>query len=168
VLAQVLPVPRSRSVCRQGLQPGGNKVGIRRSPTFQGRYGRYSRSHRSEIPKSFFGFGVEHEKLHFQFSKHLEAIFFEGPNYKTRTHQIRYCSNKHTQNFPTHFFFHTQNFPILQAHRFFTHKISLVHKISFFYRPTVRPRHTSLPLECHRNATNRTRSVSSARHSTTA
>jgi hypothetical protein len=34
--------------------------------------------------------------------------------------------------------------------------------------PTVRPRHTSLPLECHRNATNRTRSVSSARHSTTA
>ena len=29
-----------------------------------------------------------------------------------------------------------------------------------------RPRRTSLPLECHRNATNRTRSVSSARHST--
>jgi hypothetical protein len=35
-----------------------------------------------------------------------------------------------------------------------------------FYRPTGRPRRTSLPLECHRNATNRTRFVSSARHST--
>jgi hypothetical protein len=31
-----------------------------------------------------------------------------------------------------------------------------------FYRPTGRPRRTSLPLECHRNATNRTRFVSSA------
>jgi hypothetical protein len=38
--------------------------------------------------------------------------------------------------------------------------------VFFFYRPTWRPRRTSLPLECHRNATNRTRSVSSARHST--
>jgi hypothetical protein len=36
----------------------------------------------------------------------------------------------------------------------------------FFCRPTGRPRRTSLPLECHRNATNRTRSVSSAQHST--
>ena len=36
----------------------------------------------------------------------------------------------------------------------------------FFYRPTGRQRRTSLPLECHRNATNRTRSDSSARHST--
>jgi len=35
-----------------------------------------------------------------------------------------------------------------------------------FYRPTGRPRRTSLPLACHRNATIRTRSVSSARHST--
>jgi hypothetical protein len=34
-----------------------------------------------------------------------------------------------------------------------------------FYRPTGRPRRTSLPLECHRNATKRTRFVSSARHS---
>jgi len=34
------------------------------------------------------------------------------------------------------------------------------------YRPTGRPRRTSLPLECHRNASNRTRSVSSALHST--
>jgi hypothetical protein len=33
------------------------------------------------------------------------------------------------------------------------------------YRPTGRPRRTSLPLACHRNATNRTRSISSARHS---
>jgi hypothetical protein len=38
--------------------------------------------------------------------------------------------------------------------------------VFFFYRPSGRPRRTSLPLECHRNATNRTRSVSSARHST--
>jgi hypothetical protein len=38
--------------------------------------------------------------------------------------------------------------------------------VFFFYRPTGRPRRTSLTLECHRNATNRTRSVSSARHST--
>jgi hypothetical protein len=38
--------------------------------------------------------------------------------------------------------------------------------VFFFYRPTGRPRRTSLPLECHHNATNRTRSVSSARHST--
>jgi hypothetical protein len=38
--------------------------------------------------------------------------------------------------------------------------------VLFFYRPTGRPRRTSLPLECHRNATNRTRFVSSARHST--
>ena len=38
--------------------------------------------------------------------------------------------------------------------------------VFFFYRPTGRPRRTSLPLECHRNATNRTRFVSSARHST--
>jgi len=38
--------------------------------------------------------------------------------------------------------------------------------VFLFYRPTGRPRRTSLPLECHRNATNRTRSVSSARHST--
>ena len=38
--------------------------------------------------------------------------------------------------------------------------------VFFFYRPTGRPRRTSLPQACHRNATNRTRSVSSARHST--
>jgi len=38
--------------------------------------------------------------------------------------------------------------------------------VFFFYKPTGRPRRTSLPLECHRNATNRTRFVSSARHST--
>ena len=38
--------------------------------------------------------------------------------------------------------------------------------VFFFYRPTRRPRRTSLPLECHRNATNRNRSVSSMRHST--
>jgi hypothetical protein len=38
--------------------------------------------------------------------------------------------------------------------------------VFFFYRPTGRPRRTSLPLECHRNATNRTRFVSKARHST--
>jgi hypothetical protein len=38
--------------------------------------------------------------------------------------------------------------------------------VFFFYRPTGRPRRTSLPLECHRNATNQTRFVSSARHST--
>jgi hypothetical protein len=38
--------------------------------------------------------------------------------------------------------------------------------VFFFYRPTGRPRRTSLPLKCHRNATNRTRSISSARHST--
>jgi hypothetical protein len=38
--------------------------------------------------------------------------------------------------------------------------------VFFFYRPTGRPRRTSLPLECHRNATTRTRFVSSARHST--
>jgi len=38
--------------------------------------------------------------------------------------------------------------------------------VFFFYRPTGRPRRTSLPLECHRNATNRTRLVSSTRHST--
>ena len=38
--------------------------------------------------------------------------------------------------------------------------------VFFFYRPTGRPRRTSLPLECHRNAINRTRFVSSARHST--
>ena len=37
--------------------------------------------------------------------------------------------------------------------------------VFFFYRPTWRPRPTSLPLECHRNATNRARSVSSARNS---
>ena len=37
--------------------------------------------------------------------------------------------------------------------------------VFFFYRPTGRPRHTSLPLECHRNATNQTRSVSNALHS---
>jgi hypothetical protein len=37
--------------------------------------------------------------------------------------------------------------------------------VFFYYRPTGRPRLTSMPLECHRNATNRTRSVSSARHS---
>jgi hypothetical protein len=30
--------------------------------------------------------------------------------------------------------------------------------VFFFYRPTGRPRRTSLPLECHRNATTRTRS----------
>jgi hypothetical protein len=34
------------------------------------------------------------------------------------------------------------------------------------YRPAGRPRRTSLPLECHRNATNRTRSVSSVLHAT--
>ena len=38
--------------------------------------------------------------------------------------------------------------------------------VFFFYRPTGRPRRTSLPLECHRNATTRTRVVSSAQHST--
>ena len=37
--------------------------------------------------------------------------------------------------------------------------------VSFFYRPTGRPRRTSLPLACHRNATNRTRSGANARHS---
>jgi hypothetical protein len=37
---------------------------------------------------------------------------------------------------------------------------------SFSYRPTGRPRRTSRPLEYHRNATIRTRSVSSAQHST--
>ncbi len=36
-----------------------------------------------------------------------------------------------------------------------------------FYRPTARPRRTSLPLDCHRNKTDRTtRSGSNARHST--
>ena len=38
--------------------------------------------------------------------------------------------------------------------------------VCFFYRPNGRPRRTSLLLECHRNATTRTRYVSSARHST--
>ena len=38
--------------------------------------------------------------------------------------------------------------------------------VFFFYRPTGRPKRTSLPLECHRNATTRTRFVLSARHST--
>jgi hypothetical protein len=38
--------------------------------------------------------------------------------------------------------------------------------VFFFYRPTGRPRHSSMPLECHRDATNRTSSISSARHST--
>jgi hypothetical protein len=38
--------------------------------------------------------------------------------------------------------------------------------VFFFYRPPGRQRRTSLTLECHRNATNRTRFVSSARHST--
>jgi hypothetical protein len=37
--------------------------------------------------------------------------------------------------------------------------------VFFFYRPTGRPRRTSLPLACHRNATNWTRSGSSALHS---
>jgi hypothetical protein len=37
--------------------------------------------------------------------------------------------------------------------------------VFFFYRPTGRPRRTSLPLACHRNATIRTCSVSSARNS---
>ena len=36
-----------------------------------------------------------------------------------------------------------------------------------FYRPTARPRRTSLPLDCHRNKTDRTmRSGSNAQHST--
>ena len=35
--------------------------------------------------------------------------------------------------------------------------------VLFFYSPTGRPRRTSLPLECHRKTTKRTRSVSSAR-----
>jgi hypothetical protein len=38
--------------------------------------------------------------------------------------------------------------------------------VFFFYRPTGRPRRTSPPLECHRNKTSRTRSVSSVRKST--
>jgi hypothetical protein len=38
--------------------------------------------------------------------------------------------------------------------------------VFFSYRPTGRPRRTSLPMECHRNATNRTRFVSSALRST--
>jgi hypothetical protein len=38
----------------------------------------------------------------------------------------------------------------------------------FFYRPTGRPKRTSLPLECHRNAINRNHFGSSARHSTKA
>ena len=38
--------------------------------------------------------------------------------------------------------------------------------VFFFYRPTGRLRRTSMPLECHRNATTLTCSVSSARHST--
>jgi hypothetical protein len=37
-----------------------------------------------------------------------------------------------------------------------------------FYRPTGRPKRTSLPLECHRNAINRNHFGSSARHSTKA
>ncbi len=40
--------------------------------------------------------------------------------------------------------------------------------VFFFYRPTGRLRHTSLPLECHRKPTTRKHSGSSARHSTTA
>ena len=38
--------------------------------------------------------------------------------------------------------------------------------VFIFYRPTGRQRSTSLSLECHRNATTRTRFVSSVRHST--
>ena len=37
--------------------------------------------------------------------------------------------------------------------------------VFFFYKPTGRPRRTSMPLAFHRNATTRTRFVSSARHS---
>ena len=40
--------------------------------------------------------------------------------------------------------------------------------VFFFYRPTGRLRHTSLPLECHRKPTTRKHSGSSARHSTKA
>ena len=40
--------------------------------------------------------------------------------------------------------------------------------VFFFYRPTGRQRHTSLPLECHCNTSTRKHSGSSARHSTTA
>jgi hypothetical protein len=40
--------------------------------------------------------------------------------------------------------------------------------VFFFYRPTGRLRLTSLPLECDHNATNQTRFVSSAQHSTRA
>jgi len=40
--------------------------------------------------------------------------------------------------------------------------------VFFFYRPTGRPKRTSLPLECHRNAINRNHFGSSARHSTKA
>ena len=40
--------------------------------------------------------------------------------------------------------------------------------VFFFYRPTGRPKCTSLPLECHRNAINRNDFGSSARHSTKA
>jgi hypothetical protein len=40
--------------------------------------------------------------------------------------------------------------------------------VFFFYRPTGRLRHTSLPLEFHRKPTTRKHSGSSARHSTTA
>jgi len=43
-----------------------------------------------------------------------------------------------------------------------------MHGVFFFYRPTGRLRHTSLPLECHRKPTTRKHSGSSARHSTTA
>jgi hypothetical protein len=40
--------------------------------------------------------------------------------------------------------------------------------VFFFYRPTGRPKRTSLPLDCHSNAINRNHFVSSARHSTKA
>ena len=39
--------------------------------------------------------------------------------------------------------------------------------VFFFYRPTGRLRHTSLPLECHRKPTTRKHSGSSTLHSTT-
>ena len=40
--------------------------------------------------------------------------------------------------------------------------------VFFFYRPTGRPKRTSLPLECHRNTINQNHFGSSARHSTKA
>jgi hypothetical protein len=62
-----------------------------------------------------------------------------------------------------------QNISFLPAIVSKAHACTASFCVFFFYRPTGRPRRTSIPLECHRNATNRTRFVSrgrSARHST--